>query len=245
MSTHPCKNVYVSKKGIFTSTSGRALCCIMLFPLFLSFGWNITWQLPSSEDKTTSASVASSKNIFRFFDDNYVSGGFPYIFPKKSKLIIDQDIFKNGEVSLRFDLDPNDYSGGSVCLYNMVYNIKPYLKKGALQFWIKGATGTEAAWIALVDDEKGDMKKTVVRLPAMLYGGISKEWSLMTIPLKDFGFSGVYWDIKTGLEINHEFDWDKVAEFRIEVKKKENKSFRVWADDIVIVKDLSLKSINH
>jgi hypothetical protein len=241
-----CKSVRSGKKQTLHHASGILLCLAVLFFPLVSFGWKISWQVPSLENKKPDGKAFGKKNSLPFFEEYYIAGGFPYVFPEKSKVTIDPNVFKNGEVSLRFDLVPDAYSGGSVCLYKMLYDLKPYLKKGALQFWIKGETGMEIAWIALVDDEKSDGRKTVVRLPTMLYGGISKEWSLMTIPLRDFGSGGMYWDEKAQLEINRGFDWDKVAEFRIEVKKDDkNKSFRAWADDIVIVKELNSGTGNH
>jgi len=205
-----------------------------------SRGWELKLQSATREPSQRLAPSAAlpPEVVYCFFSEAFVAGGFQYAYPQRSKVLIDECVAKNGEVSLRFDLDPGDFSGGSVCLYNMVFDLKPYYNKGALRFWIKGAAGNEIAWIGLVDDEKSDMRKTVVRLPVFLYGGVGKEWTRICIPLRHFGMRGVYWDAKTRLEIPNAFDWDKVAEFRIEVKKKENKRFRVWVDDIFIVKDI-------
>ncbi|MBN1307909.1 MAG: hypothetical protein JXA18_08335, partial [Chitinispirillaceae bacterium] len=81
-------------------------------------------------------------------------------------------------------------------------------------------------------------KKTVVRLPIQNYGGISKEWRQVTIPLADFGKRGVYWDAKKRVEIPERFSWDMVAEFRLEIKKADNPEFTAWIDDIFICKDM-------
>ena len=163
-----------------------------------------------------------------------------YVYPEESKLSIVEDIAKNGEVSLQFDLIAGDYSGGAVCLYNTTYDLRPYIKKAALQFWIRGEQGNEKAQAALVDEAKSDGRKTVVRVPVEWYGRITKEWSLISIPLEHFvrlNEKGVYWDKRwKDKELPGDFDWDKVAEFRMEVRKDENKSFRVWVDDIVIVR---------
>lgn len=206
-----------------------------------SFGWESRSQQRMRRlelIQPDSAGQLPSNVVYCFFREAFTPGGFQYAYPERSKVIIAEGVSKNGEVSLRFDLIPTDYSGGSVCLYNMLFDLKPYLKNGALEFWIKGETGNEVGWIALVDDEKGDLRKTVVRRPSFLCGGIHKEWTRMTIPLSHFGYEGVYYDSKKRLEIPNAFDWDKVAEFRVEVKKDFNKSFRVWVDDIFIVKSV-------
>ncbi|MBN1128144.1 MAG: hypothetical protein JXA71_04125, partial [Chitinispirillaceae bacterium] len=182
--------------------------------------------------------VTDPRLVFRFFDEDFVSGGYAYWYPDNSKVFIPEESGKNGEVALQFDLDAKDYSGGSVCLYNLLYDLRPYYSRGALQFWIKGKNGGEIAWAALVDDENSDGKKTVVRLPVQNYGGISNEWKLITIPLADFGKRGVYWDAKKRVEVPYRFDWNVVAEFRLEIKKNDNPSFRVWVDDIFILRDV-------
>ena len=182
---------------------------------------------------------ALNKNVvFRFFDEDFVAGGYSYVYPEALRVFIPEESGHESEVSLQFDLVPADYSGGAVCLYNLLYDMTPYYATGALEFWIKGNEGGEIAQIALADDEKSDGKKTVVRVPLNNYGGITKEWRHVSIPLADFGKRGVYWDEKKRVEIPNKFDWDQVAEFRMEIKKGDNKKFRAWVDDIFICKDV-------
>jgi len=191
------------------------------------------------KDSGESKAAAGSDNVvFRFFDEDFISGGYPYWYPDNSNVFIPEESGKNGEVALQFDLIANDYSGGSVCLYNLLYDLEPYYSRGALQFWIKGKNGGEIAWAALVDEENSDGKKTVVRLPIQNYGGISSEWKLISIPLADFGKRGVYWDEKKRVEVPERFNWKGVAEFRLEIKKADNQEFTAWVDDIFIVKDV-------
>lgn len=186
----------------------------------------------------TSAVAGNDDVVFRFFDEDFVSGGYAYWYPDESKVFIPEESGKNGEVALLFNLIANDYSGGSVCLYNLLYDMRPYYSQGALQFWIKGNDGGEIAWAALVDDENADAKKTVVRLPLQNYGGIKNEWTKISIPLADFGNRGVFWDPKKRVEVPEKFCWDAVTEFRVEIKKADNPAFKVWVDDIFICKDV-------
>jgi hypothetical protein len=92
--------------------------------------------------------------------------------------------------------------------------------------------------VALVDDENRDAMKTVVRAPLSEYGGITNEWRLVSIPLAKFGHKGVFWDAKKRVEVPHPFDWNAVAEFRVEIKKSDNKAFRVWVDDVFVLRDV-------
>ena len=217
------------------------LVCALAMCLAGACGMKIQVKPLLSENEAQNAQIDTpdSRNVvFRFFDEDFVSGGYAYWYPDESKVFIPEESGKNGEVALQFDLVADDYSGGSVCLYNLLYDLTPYFSRGALQFWVKGAAGGEIAWAALVDEENTDGKKTVVRLPVNNYGGIKSEWTRITIPLADFGKRGVYWDPKKRVEIPERFAWNKVTEFRIEIKKADNKSFRAWIDDIFVLRDV-------
>lgn len=203
-------------------------CALQFKPIPKSLGST------SSDTKNT----VDPRTVFRFFDDDFVSGGYQYTYPDASKIFIPEESGHTSEVALQFDLDASDYSGGSVCLYNLLYDLTPYYSRGALQFWIKGAKGGEIASVALVDDENRDSKKTVVRLPLNDFGGVTTEWKQVSIPLSKFGRKGVFWDAKKRIEEPHVFDWNAVTEFRIEIKKGENSHFRVWADDIFVLRDV-------
>lgn len=194
---------------------------------------------PSAPQKNYGNDSTAYKILYIFFDDAFTPGGFAYHYPKESNVRITEEVSRHGEVALQFDLFPGDYSGGSVCLYNGTYDLRSARKKGAsLQFWIKGAEGNEYVLAALVDEGKSDDKKTVVRKRIEGYGcrGVTTDWTLVKIPLKIYEERGVYWDARDSTEHEAPFNWGKVAEFRIEVRKDENKTFRVWVDDIFIVK---------
>jgi hypothetical protein len=142
---------------------------------------------PAGPDAEAHAKAGDPRIVARFFDEDFVSGGYQYSYPDASRVFIPEESGHDSEVALQFDLIADDYSGGSVCLYNLLYDLTPYYSRGALQFWIKGAQGGEIASVALVDDENRDGMKTVVRAPMSDYGGITNEWRLVSIPLAKFG----------------------------------------------------------
>jgi len=193
---------------------------------------------PAGAPGAEAASHADPRVVARFFDDDFVAGGYQYTYPDAAKVFIPEESGHESEVSLQFDLEADEYSGGSVCLYNLMYDLTPYYSRGALHFWIKGARGGEIAWVALVDDENRDGKKTVVRIPLNDFGGITNGWKEVSIPLAKFGRKGVFWDAKKRIEVPQAFDWNAVTEFRIEIKKGENPSFRIWVDDIAVLRDV-------
>ncbi|MDO5575661.1 MAG: carbohydrate binding domain-containing protein, partial [Fibrobacter sp.] len=198
----------------------------------------ITFKPLKKEKVVETGPTQDPRLVYRFFDEDYISGGYAYWYPDNSKVFIPEESGKNGEVALQFDLDANDYSGGSVCLYNLLYDMSDIFSTGALQFWVKGATGGEIAWVALVDEENTDGKKAVVRLPLQNYGGIKSEWTQIQVPLVDFGNRGVFWDEKKKVEVPEKFNWKGVGEFRIEIKKADNPSFKVWVDDVFVLRDV-------
>lgn len=213
------------------------LACIFLL-VNAAFAGRIEFKPLKKNIKVAKAQTTDPKVVARFFDEEYVSGGYAYWYPDNSKVFIPEESGKIGEVALQFNLNAGDYSGGSVCLYNLLYDLRAYYSTGALQFWVKGKNGGEVAWAALVDDENADGKKTVVRLPINNYGGISNEWKQITIPLADFGKRGVFWDAKKRVEVPTYFDWNAVCEFRLEIKKADNPEFVAWVDDIFIMRDM-------
>ena len=210
----------------------------VLYWLLLVSGTAYSLKLPFF-DKNAENSGSENIEIFDwFFSESYAHNGFQYAYPASSSVTVAKGNAHGGRYALQFDLDPDDYSGGSICLGDRVYNLKPFFRKGTLQFWAKGAAGNEKAWVALVDDEKSDGHKTVVRLEIGWFGPVTTDWTLFSIPLEKFGERGVFWDAKEQREVDDAFDWERVAEFRIEVKKGDNSTFRLWVDDVVIVKSL-------
>jgi hypothetical protein len=206
-------------------------CGIQLRPLSSTLG----------KETTVKAEPKNDKVVFRFFDEEFVAGGYPYNYPEASKVFIPEQSGHESEVAVEFDLEPGEYSGGAVCLWNLLYDARPFLATGALEFWIKGSKGGEIAQVSLADDEKSDGFKTVVRVPLNNYGGITNEWKHISIPLADFGKRGVYWDEKKRVEVPYKFDWDQLAEFRLECRKGDNTNFKVWVDDIFVCKDVFQK----
>lgn len=164
-------------------------------------------------------------------------GGYTYQYPRENPEPLMTDKYaKEGALSMQIELVASDYSGVAICIAGSV-DLTPYYEEGVLEFWLKGNKGGENAQFVLVDDGvKSNGESVQVKLSSKSFGDISTEWRHYSIPLKLFGKTGVYWDIKNQREVILPFAWSNFKGFRLEVRKDENKEFLVWMDDIVIKK---------
>jgi len=75
-----------------------------------------------------------------------------------------------------------------------------------------------------------------VKIGSKSFGEVTTEWQHVSIPLKAFGETGVYWDIKNQREVMQPFAWDALKCFRLDIRADENTAFKVWVDDVVVKK---------
>ncbi|MCQ2121428.1 MAG: sugar-binding protein [Fibrobacter sp.] len=165
-------------------------------------------------------------------------GGYTYQYPRENPEPFMTDVAgsKEGDLAMQIELIADDYSGVAICVAGSV-DLTPYLEEGVLEFWIKGEKGEENALFVLVDDGvKSNGESLQVKLRSKSFGEITKEWKHFSIPLKNFGMTGLYWDAKNTRDVMLPFAWSNFKGFRLEVRKGENESFKVWMDDIVIKK---------
>ena len=178
--------------------------------------------------------------VYKFFDEQYRQGGFDYAYGGKSKgITITKDGGYKSKAALHINLDPREYSGASICLYNEFFDLNKYMLDSKVEFMIKGKEGGENVKIGLLDEEVSDGKKTQVVLPMNKYiegGAVTKDWKKVSIPLVDFPDRGLYWDNTRKSEFPARIDWDKIAEIRFSIDKSGASDFNIWVDNIEIVK---------
>ena len=164
-------------------------------------------------------------------------GGYTYQYPRENPEPFMTDKYaKEGALSMEIELIASDYSGVAICIAGSV-DLTPYLEEGVLEFWIKGNKGGENALFVLVDDGvKSGGESLQVKLRSSSFGEITTEWKHVSIPLKLFGMTGLYWDAKNTRDVFMPFGWANFKGFRLEVRKDENTEFKVWIDDVVIKK---------
>ena len=178
--------------------------------------------------------------VYKFFDEQYRQGGYDYSYGGTSKgVTITKDGGYKSKAALNIKLDPKEYSGASICLYNEFFDLNKYMLDSRIEFMIKGKNGGENVKIGLLDEEVSDGKKTQVVLPMNKYiqgGAVTKDWKKVVIPLVDFPDRGLYWDNTRKSEFPARIDWDKIAEIRFSIDKSAASEFEVWVDNIEIVK---------
>ena len=118
--------------------------------------------------------------VYKFFDEQYRPGGFDYSYGGTSKgVTITKDGGYKSKAALNIKLDPKEYSGASICLYNEFFDLNKYMLDSKVEFMIKGKKGGEAVKIGLLDEEVSDGKKTQVVLPMKNYiegGAGTTDW---------------------------------------------------------------------
>lgn len=164
-------------------------------------------------------------------------GGYTYQYPRENPEPFMTDKYsKQGDLSMEIELLANDYSGVAIAIAGTA-NLIPHMEEGALEFWIKGNKGGEVCQYVLLDDGvKSNGESLQVKIGSKSFGEITTEWQHISIPLKIFGGTGVYWDVKNQREVMMPFAWENVKGFRLEVRKDENTEFKVWVDDVIIKK---------
>lgn len=175
--------------------------------------------------------------VYKFFDEQYRQGGYDYAYGGKSKgITITKEGGYKSKAAVQINLDPKDYSGASICLYNETFDLSKYMLDSKLEFYIKGNNGGEQLLIGLLDEEVSDGKKTQVKMSLNKYVQITKDWQKVSIPLIDFPDRGLYWDQTKKTELPARIDWNKIAEIRFSIDKGTNPSFDISVDNIEIVK---------
>ncbi|NLB64263.1 MAG: sugar-binding protein [Fibrobacter sp.] len=164
-------------------------------------------------------------------------GGYTYQYPRENPEPFMTDAHAvEGDLSMEIELIANDYSGVAICIAGSE-DLTPYMEEGVLEFWIKGNKGGENALFVLLDDGVlSNGEPLQVKLRSKSFGEITTEWQKYIIPLKLFGETGVYWDVKNQKDVLLPFAWHRFKGFRLEVRADENEEFKVWIDDIVIKK---------
>lgn len=144
---------------------------------------------------------------------------------------------KEGKYSLEVNLKPDAYSGGAVCSPSPI-DLTPYMDKGALELWVKGAEGKEVFSIGLLDNGNNPVGRPLqVWVSSRSYGRVLKgEWRRILVPLKAFPDRGSYWSEEVNARIFSALNWSAISCFSFDIDKERFKSFKVWMDEVQVYK---------
>ncbi len=191
---------------------------------------------PMEEHMLPQATKADDGVVAVFFDEGYGPGCYTYSYPESSpdsRIAPVESESKIGDVSAEIKLDVNEWSGAAIG-FGSALDLTEYYENGVLQFWIKGENGTERGKFKLQDDNAFDGHKAGVSINFSEIG-LESDWKLVTVPLKQLGKRGKYWNGKADVIVD--FEWDRVKEFVVSgVEPGKNPSFTVWFDEIRFLK---------
>jgi hypothetical protein len=144
---------------------------------------------------------------------------------------------KEGKYALEVNLKPDAYAGGAVCSPSPL-DLTPYIDKGALELWVKGAEGKEVFSIGLLDNGNNPVGRPLqVWVSSRSYGRVMKdEWRKIVIPLKAFGARGSYWSEEINARVFNALNWSAISCFSFDIDKERFKSFKVWMDEVLVSK---------
>jgi spore germination protein YaaH len=168
-----------------------------------------THLVPSSDESQEAANAAlETKDLIT----DTTAPDYTYAYPDSgSKVTV---VENKGKRWLDVSLKGDDWSGFGVGMSRK--NLAPYLKTGALQFYVRGAKGGENSTVGFIM-EKGpaeDEKYSLVdEVPLDRYVQVTSQWQWVTIPLSDFPEEGYHHDNATNSKITGSFKWERVLEF--------------------------------
>jgi endoglucanase len=131
---------------------------------------------------------------------------------------------RGGESFVAFHGDDGDWSGWSVGFDTL--HLKALRHKGGIVFQARGGKGGEKVLLGLLDAGSGGKDRNVqtqVDLPA--YGTLTKDWQTYSIPFHDFPDKGRWWNATARTEIEADFDWNHVVQFRLSGYRGANAKF--------------------
>ncbi len=175
-----------------------------------------------------------------FVDDNMVPGAQVWMYPDGSgypRPAMTDVQAKDGRFSLEVILKADAYSGGAVCSPAPV-DLSPYLETGVVELWVKGAEGQEVFSVGLLDNGNNPAGRALqLWVNSRSFAKVSKEeWKRVRFPLRALGTRGSYWSEEVNARIFNTFNWKQVSCFTFDIDKERHKSFKIWMDNVTILK---------
>jgi hypothetical protein len=142
-----------------------------------------------------------------------------------------------GRFSLEVALKADAYSGGAVCSQSPL-DLTPFMERGALEVWMKGAEGGEVFSIGLLDNGNNPLGRPLqIWVNSRSYAKVRGDsWTRVVVPLKVFGGRGSSWSEEQNARISGEMNWASISCFSVDIDKERHKRFKVWLDNARVLK---------
>lgn len=182
--------------------------------------------------------------VISFFNGNYPSKGFPYVYGGRTACVEQKNALCNKRKILTCYFDNSEHSGISIVANSSKgIDLKELRKNnGGLVFEMKSGSKIDSIQVGLLDHSR-ENKKVQSRVSLCKYGGINQQWNRFVIPLRHFSDIGYYWDEKYNIECQRFIDWSNIHEIRFSCSKNSNQievdtPLTVYLDDIYIIKNI-------
>lgn len=214
---------------------------VSIFALTIAFtGCGAVFVNPGSRNASLASGIANPDANRKTIEPNlkdtvcvFVDDSVPAMYPYGgANSAMSDDAAYSGKLGLKCNLNGGDYSG-IICDTGQLFDLKAARDAGdVLRFWIKGDSGGEPVFISLTDG-KDDNKEVEVFVDLVKYGGVTTDWRLVQIPLKDFPDVGGYYD-GTKMVDGVPVDWTKIEEFRVKDNRSGRGLYAVYVDEVVV-----------
>lgn len=195
-------------------------------------------------------SVLQNLKPVHIFTD-LASNTYAYVYPTEGEnaarhggskyFIIKKNVSRWADIQLEGD----QWSGGA--LGCPVFDMTPYLEKGALQFLIKGVHGDEMMEVGF--EAQKTVKERLIQYgfvttrPITDYIRVTTNWQLVTIPLSDFKITGASWSERQGQTVYNLFKWTRVSGFEFDIAPTADPDFHIQLAGIRIIPTYDVKAV--
>jgi spore germination protein len=198
----------------------------------------------SAEGENTAASAAPVATMAIDFLTDQKAVAYAYAYPTVGSQITTVD--RQGKKWIDVVFKSTAWSGFGLGVDRS--DLRSYIAKGALQFYVRGAKGGESCTVGFLMDTglKEDEKIHFLDdLPMSNYVKVSTKWTLVTIPLADFSANGHHFDDKNGQNMTGPFKWEKVIEFDADHVQGSVSPVELQFSSIRVVPSYSAKAIRQ
>ncbi len=178
--------------------------------------------------KSRYARAGDSQGNLILFDDKPNASYYSAWPGPHARLVLDETTRHGGKKSFHFVMDTRKWSWCSFGIENL--DLKPFVKRGFLEFWLKGERGNENFILGFQCTDQSGYTITNA-LNSSSFTNIKTEWRKVKVELADFGLHGKGPGNRKML-----FDWRCIHQFYVQGPPRKGGRNAFWMDDIKVMK---------